>query len=84
MLTYGMEPATRIVTYITKLNSFHAQCIRKILNIKATYYTEVLDPTVETINNTRVLAKANITSLSNIILSRQFKIIWTHFASPNE
>ena len=75
MLTYGMESATLTALFLAKLDGFHAQCIRKILNIKATYFTEVFDPSYATYNNNEVLTAAHITPLSNIILSRQLQLL---------
>ena len=41
------------------------------VHIKATYYTKVLDPTVPTVTNTEVLARARIAPLSRYITAYQ-------------
>ena len=75
MLTYGMESATLTQPQANRLNAFHCQCLRKILNHKATYYTEVLDPTAPTVNNQAILDEANIPQLTDIIATQQLKLL---------
>ena len=75
MLTYGMESATLTQPQKHRLNAFHCQCLRKILNHKATYYTEVLDPTAPTVNNKAILDEANLPPLTDIIATQQLKLL---------
>jgi len=75
MVTYGMESATLTQPQSNKLNAFHCQCLRKILNHKATYYTEVLDPTAHTVTNQAILEEANIPLITDIITSQQLKFL---------
>ena len=70
-----MESATLTQTQANTLNAFHCQCLRKILNHKATYYTEVLDPTTPTVNNQAILDEANIPQLTAIITTQQLKFL---------
>ena len=71
MLTYGLESAAITQSQFNRLNAIHSNCIRKILNIKATYYTEVLDPSQPTYTNTQVLQQAHMPTLQAIIQDRQ-------------
>ena len=75
MLTYGMESATLTQPQANRLNAFHCQRLRKILNHKATYYTKVLDPTATTVNNQAILDEANIPQLTDIIATQQLKLL---------
>ena len=70
MLTYGLESAAITQSQYDRLNAIHSNCVRKILGIKATYYTEVLDPSQTTYNNPTVRQLAHIPSLQAIILDR--------------
>ena len=75
MLTYGMESATLTQPPANRLNAFHCQCLRKILNHKATYYTQVLDPTATTVNNQAILDEANIPKFADTIATQQLKLL---------
>ena len=75
MLTYGLESAAITQSQFNRLNAVHSNCIRKILGIKATYYTEVLDPTQTTYNNSTVLQLANMPTLQAIIQDRQLRYL---------
>ena len=75
MLTYGMESACLTQHNFHRLDAFQAQCLRKILNIKATYYTEVLDPTAPTVTNSQVIQQANMPTITNIITAQQLKFL---------
>ena len=44
-VTYGLESTARTTGDYNRLEPFHSQSLRKILNIKSTYYTQVLQPT---------------------------------------
>ena len=70
-----MESATLTQPQSNKLNAFHCQCLRKILNHKATYYTEVLDPTTPTVNNQAILDQAHIQQLTDLIATQHLKFL---------
>ena len=55
MLTYGTESAYISPSDMQKLDAFQAQCLRKILNKKSTYFTKVLDPTQTTFTNQHII-----------------------------
>ena len=75
MLTYGLESAAITQSQFNRLNAVHSDCIRKIMGIKATYYTEVLDPTQTTYNNSTVLQLAHMPTLQAIIQDRQLRYL---------
>ena len=72
MLTYGMESACLTQHNFHRLDVFQAQCK---LNIKATYYTEVLDPTAITTTNSQVIQQAQMPTVSQIITAQQLKFL---------
>jgi len=75
MLTYGMESACLTQHNFNRLDAFQAQSLRKILNIKATYYTEVLDPTATTVHNSTVIQLAKMPTISQTITALQLKFL---------
>ena len=75
MLTYGMESAAITQSQYNRLNACHAQRVRTILGIKATYYTEVLNPETPTVNNSTVLQQASLAQLQSIIQDRQLRYL---------
>ena len=75
MLTYGMESAALTQSQFNRLNAFHTQCVRKIHNIKSTYFTEVLDTTYDTTTNLETLQLAHINSLQAIINRQRLKYL---------
>ena len=75
MLTYGMDSATLTQPQVKRLEAFHAQCIRKILTHKATYYTKVLDESQPTVTNLQVLTEAKVPRITNTIYKQQQKLL---------
>jgi len=75
MITYGMESAALTDKQLHRLDSFQANCIRKILHIKATYYTEVLNPSHPTTTNLEVMSKVQMPTISQTIHSQQLKFL---------
>ena len=51
MLLYGLESAPLTASDLHRLNLFHHRSLRRVLNIKSTYYTKILDPTKTTVSN---------------------------------
>jgi hypothetical protein len=74
MITYGMESAALTEASKMQINTFHHNSIRKIMNIKSTYYTKILDTTITTTTNDQALRKAHMAPLSLYILSQQLKL----------
>ena len=74
MITNGMESAALTETSKKQLNAFHHSSLRKIFNIKSTFYTKVLDTTKPTVTNEQVLKRAHTAPLSDYILSQQLKL----------
>ena len=71
-----MESAALTATDLHRLDAFHHSTLRKILNIKTTYYTEVLDPTAHTFTNKDVQAHApKCPPLSQTIAALQSKLL---------
>ena len=75
MLTYSMESAALTEKNLHRLDAFQAQCLRKILNHKATYYTTVLNPTATTYHNTDIIKEANTPTISQHIQKLQLKFL---------
>ena len=85
MLTYALESAAITQSQYNRLNAVHSNCVRKILGIKATYYTEVLDPSQPTVNNSTVRQQANIPNLQAIIQDRQLRYLGhVYRCQPND
>ena len=70
-----MESACLSQHNFHRLDAFQAQCLRKILNIKATYFTEVLDPSTQTITNTQVIQQSKMPTISQTITALQLKFL---------
>ena len=52
LVTYGLESAALTTTSDdNRLEAFHSQSLRKILHLKSTYYTQVLQPSARTYTN---------------------------------
>ena len=69
MLTYGMKSAALKVDHLHRLGSFQANCIRKILHIKAICYTKVLDPSQPTTTNQEVMSQVQMPTISQTMQS---------------
>ena len=82
-LTYGMESATITQPQAKRLNAFHSQCLRKTHNIKATYYTEVLNPQHTTTTNQEILTISQQPNLTDIIHSQQLKLLGHILRAPH-
>ena len=54
LVTYGLESAALTTSDYNRLEAFHSQSLRKILHLKSTYYTQVLQPTARTYTNQEV------------------------------
>ncbi|CAE8617796.1 unnamed protein product [Polarella glacialis] len=72
---YGMESAHFTTADLQQLDSFHFQAMRNIYKIKATYYTEVINPQAHTTKNIDIQRRSNIPPLSQILFSLQFKYL---------
>jgi hypothetical protein len=72
---YGMESAHFTTADLQQLDSFHFQAMRKIYKIKATYYTEVINPQAHTTKNIDIQRRSNIPPLSQTLFSLQFKYL---------
>ena len=75
MLTYATESAHLTPTDLAKLDSFQAQCLRKIDNKKSTYFTKVLDPSQTTHTNQDILSYTKQIPISQTILALQLKFL---------
>ena len=74
VLLYGMESATLTAADKQKLDGIHCSCLRKILNIKTTYYAEHLDQTATTVSNSTILQLADLPPLTAMITKQQTKL----------
>ena len=74
VLMYGMESATLTAADRQKLDSIHCSCLKQILNIKSTYYTEHLDQTATTVSNSTILQLADLPPLTALITKQQTKL----------
>ena len=74
VLMYGMESATLTAADKQKLDSIHCSCLRKILNIKSTYYTELLDQTATTVSNSTILQLADLPPITAMSTKQQAKL----------
>ena len=70
-----MESASLSQNNLHRLDAFQANCLRKIFNLKATFYTEVLNPTATTTTNQDVMQLSHSPTISNIIQSLQMKFL---------
>ena len=75
MLTYGMESAALTDISKTQLDAFQAECLRKIHNIKSTYFTKIINPTAHTTTNEEVMKMAKQHTISQIIQRQQLKFL---------
>ena len=75
MLTYGMESAALTAQDLHSLDSIQADCLRKVINIKSTYFTKVLNPTATTYTNQQVTQHAKQRPLSQQITQQQIKFL---------
>ena len=73
-LLYGMESAALTAAEKQTLDGFQCSCLRKKLNIEATYYAERFDGAATAVNNSTTLQLADFPPLTATIAKQQTKL----------
>ena len=74
LVTYGLESAALTINDHNRLEAFHSQSLRKILQLKSAYYTEVLQPTAHTYTNQEMRFLTEQPPLTHHIRKAQLKL----------
>ena len=82
MLLYGLESAPLTASDLHRLNLFHHRSLRRVLNIKSTYYTKILDPTKYTHTNEEVRNLAQIDTITEILSQRRMTLLGHVLRAP--
>ena len=75
-LLYGLQTVWLIKIQRSKLDGFHARCIRKIVGVQPSYWSRV--------PNSEVLAQVDAQKLSILLLQQQFGLFGKIFRKPHE
>ena len=75
-LLYGLQSAWINKALRTKLDGFHARCIRRILGVLPSYWSRV--------SNKDILERVHATPLSNLLLEQQLIYFGKLFRLPSE
>ena len=75
-LLYGLQTAWLTKTQRSKLDGFHARCIRKIVGIRPSYWSRI--------SNLEVLAHVRGEKLSILLLQQQLSLFGKIFRKPSD
>ena len=73
-LMYGLQTAWLTKAQNTKLDGFHARCVRRIVGIKHSYWSRI--------SNVDVLSCVNAVPLSKLLLEQQLLVFGKIFRKP--
>ena len=82
ILTYGLELLSLSPTQLRRLNGVHAKFLRRVMGIKTTFFTEVLEPTEVTVKNFEVHQRAEVPPLSQLLERSQHKLLGHVLRAP--
>jgi len=74
-LLYSLESLWLLQADRHRLDSFHCWCLRRILKVPDSYFSRV--------SNSDILLRANMKPLSELLLERQKKILWSVIQRPD-
>ena len=75
MIAYGLHTVRLVSTEERKIDAFHHRALRKVMGIKATYFTEVLEPHRKTWTNKEVREEAGLPLLTEIIRAQRLRLL---------
>ena len=73
-LLYGLQTAWLTKAQVTKLDGFHAKCVRRIVGVKHSYWSRI--------SNVEVLSYVNAVQLGKLLLEQQLCVFGKIFRKP--
>ena len=83
ILTYGLYLESLNPAQLAKLEGHHIKFVRRVMGIKTTYYTEVVNPAATTVTNKEVLERARMYTITAHIKADQMKLYGHILRSPH-